>query len=94
MHLFVELVKKLLTLDGVSYFLSVKLNQDPLEGHCGRQRICGGASDNPTLEQYAQNEKKILVAKSESVHVMRGNTRGRQGDGKKIDIHNNTPLPK
>ena len=94
MHLFVELVKKLLTLDGVSYFLSDKLNQDPLEGHCGRQRICGGASDNPTLEQYAQNEKKILVAKSESVHVMRGNTRGRQGDGKKIDIHNNTPLPK
>ena len=94
MHLFVELVKKLLTFDGVSYFLSDKLNQDPLEGHCGRQRICGGASDNPTLEQYAQNEKKILVAKSESVHVMRGNTRGRQGDGKKIDIHNNTPLPK
>ena len=94
MHLFVELVKKLLTFDGVSYFLSDKLNQDPLEGHCGRQRICGGASDNPTLEQYAQNEKKILVAKSESVHVMRGNTRGRQGNGKKIDIHNNTPLPK
>ena len=67
MHLFVELVKKLLTLDGVSYFLSDKLNQDPLEGHCGRQRICGGASDNPTLEQYAQNEKKILVAKSEII---------------------------
>ena len=93
-HLFVELVKKFLTLYGVSFFLSDKLNHDPLEEHFGRQRICGGASDNPTLEQYAQYEKKILVAKSESVHVMRGNTRGRQGDGKKIDIHNNTPFPK
>ena len=53
MHLFVELVKKLLTLDGVNYFLSDKLNQDPLEEHFGRQHICGGASDNATLEQYA-----------------------------------------
>ena len=94
MHLFMELVRKLLTLEGVSYFLSDKLNKDLLEEHFGRQRVCGGASDNPTLEQYAQNEKKILVAKSESIHVMRGNTRGRQGDGKKVDIHNNTPLPK
>ena len=58
-----ELVKKFLTLDGVSYFLSNKLNQDPLEEHFGRQRACGGANDNPTLEQYAQNEKKLLVAK-------------------------------
>ena len=44
------------THNGVSYFLSDKLSQEPLEGHFGRQRTCGGASDNPTLEQYAQNE--------------------------------------
>ena len=94
MHSFVELVKKLLTLDGVSYFLSDKLNQDPLEEQFKRQRACGGASDNPTLEQYAQNEKKILVAKSESGRVMREEARGRQRDGKEIDIHNNTPLLK
>ena len=70
------------------------MNQDPLEEHLERQRACAGASDNPKLEQYAQNEKKILVAKSESIRVMRGNTRGPQGDGKQIDIHDNTPLPK
>ena len=46
------------------------------------------------MEQYAQNEKKILVAKSESMRVRRGNIRGRQVDGKQIDIHSNTPLPK
>ena len=46
------------------------------------------------MEQYAQNEKKILVAKSESIRVRRGNIRGRQVDGKQIDIHSNTPLPK
>ena len=38
------------------------------------------------MEQYAQNEKKILVAKSESIRVRRGNIRGRQVDGKQIDI--------
>ena len=53
----------------------------------------GGASDNPTLEQYAQN-KKLLVAKSKSICVMQGNTRGRQGDGKQIDVQDNTSLPK
>ena len=45
----------------------------------------GGASANATLEQYAQN-KKLLVAKSKSIRVMQGNTRGRQGDGKQIDV--------
>lgn len=34
------------------------------------QRACGGASDNPALEQYAQKQKKIVVAKSESIRVM------------------------
>ena len=94
MHLFMELVRKLLTLEGVSYFLSDKLNKDLLEEYFGRQRVCGGASDNPTLEQYAQNENKILVAKSESIHIMRGNTRGRQGNVKKVGIKNNASLPK
>ena len=70
------------------------MDQDPLEEHFGRQRACGGASDNPTLEQYAQNEKKVSVAKSESISVMRGNTIGRQRDGKQIDIHDSTPLKK
>ena len=93
MHSFVELLKKLLTLNGVSYFLSDKLNQDPLEEHFGRQCACGRASDNPLLEQHSQNEKKT-VAKSESIRVMRDNKRGRKGDGKQIDIHDNTPLPK
>ena len=53
----------------------------------------GGASANATLEQYAQN-KKLLVAKSKSIRVMQGNTRGRQGDGKQIDVQDNTSLPK
>ena len=81
-------------MDGVEYFLSDKLNQDPIEEHFGKHRACGGANENPTLEEYAQNEKKIIVAKSDAIRVMRGNTRGRQGDGHGIDVHDDTPLPK
>ena len=61
MHSFVEFAKKLLTLDVMNYFLSDKLNQNPLEEHFGRQRGCGGASNNRTPEQNTPNENKILV---------------------------------
>ena len=62
MHSFVEFAKKLLTLDVMNYFLSDKLNQNPLEEHFGRQWGCGGASNNRTPEQNAPNRNKILVA--------------------------------
>ena len=83
-----------MTPDEVTYFLSDKSNQGPLEAHFRRQCACGGASDKATLEQYAQNEKKILVAKSEIIRVMRGNRKARQEDEKQSHIHDTTPLPK
>ena len=91
---FIDLAKVLLELEDVEYFLSDKLNQDPLEEHFGKQRMRGGGSDSPTLEQYGQNERKIIVAKSDMLTVMRGNTRGKQRDEHKIDIHDTRELPK
>ena len=61
-HSFVDLAKELLQLDGVEYFLSEKLNQDPLEEHFAKQRGCGGRNDNPTVYQFAYNENVIAVA--------------------------------
>ena len=43
---------------GVDFFLSDKLYQDPIEEHFGRIWGAGGASDNPTLEQYRYRNKK------------------------------------
>ena len=51
----------------VDFFLSDKLNHDPIEEHFGRIRGAGGASDNPTLEQYGYRKKKIIAAKSELI---------------------------
>ena len=94
MYSFVELVPLLLRLDGVQYFFSDRLNQDPVEEHFGRQRMRGGAFDNPTLEAYGFNERKILVAKSDMIRVMRGNTRGRIREENEINNHDERELPK
>ena len=86
------MAKQLLSEDGVDYVLSDKFNQDPLEEHFGKQRACGGSNENPSLKEYMDNERK-LVAKSEMIRVMRGNTRGRQEE-QTIDINDDRLLPK
>ena len=94
MRSFVELVPYLLQFEGFDYFLSDKLNQDPLEEHFSKQRMRGGGNDNPTLLEYGFNERNIIVAKSDMLLTMRGNTRGRVRELDEIDIHDETELPK
>ena len=81
---------------GVGYFLSDKLNQDPLEEHFGRQRGAIGGSDNPTFEQYALTERKLQVAKDDLIRVLHGNTRARcrKGDNKRIIPSQEQALPR
>jgi len=92
-HSFCEFVPYLLQ-KGADYFLSDKLNQDPIEEHFGRIRMRGGALDNPTLEEYGYMNHKCIVAKAEMIQVMRGNTRGRIRENVKINIHDTRQLPK
>jgi len=87
---FVELVPQLLSLEGVDYILSDKFNQDPLEEHFGKQRSRG--IENPSLEQYMYNERKILVSKSDM--IIKGNTRGRKNRTVEIDITDDREMPK
>ena len=48
---FVECTKFLLN-SGVSFVLSNKFNQDPLEAHFGRHRGAGRRSENPSLWNF------------------------------------------
>ena len=91
---FVELCKTLLEIDGVMYILSDKFNQDPLEEQLGRQRMKVGGIDNPTVENYGHNERKMVLAKSEMLTVMQSNTKKRHRDETKIDVHDERELPK
>lgn len=81
-------------MEGVNYFLSDKLNQDPVEEHFSRHRTRGGGVDNPTLEQYMLMERKLVVAKSELVVSLRGNTRGRLKNKTVVDVTDERTLPK
>ena len=64
-------------MDGVDFLLSEKFSQDPLEEHFAKQRKKGGCNENPTAEQFAQQEVLLNVMNSDLVTSLRGNTRGR-----------------
>lgn len=54
-----ELVPHLLSMGGANFFLSDKINQDPLEKHFGHISMCGGGSENPTQEMFGLMNRKI-----------------------------------
>jgi len=92
---FCELAPLLLSLDGVQYFLSEKLSQDPLEEYFNKQRSRCGAHDNPTLDDASRNFLAIDVAGSTLVRSMTGNTRGAQrGQAPIFDINDRRSLPR
>ena len=89
---FIALAKELLS-EGVPYILSEKLSQDPLEEHFSRHRRIAGCNDNPTLEQFMQQEVSLNLIKSDLIGDLRGNTHGRPDNRAPIDI-NDMRLPR
>ena len=54
----IELVKYLLS-HGVSYVLTERFCQDPLENYFGRQRSMGARKDNPSVRDFGYNDNSI-----------------------------------
>ena len=54
----VELVKYLLS-HNVSYVITEKFCQDPLENYFGRQRSMGARKDNPSVRDFGYNDNSI-----------------------------------
>ena len=97
MKSFLELVPLVLQLPGVSFFLSDKLNQDPLENFFGCIRQRGGVNNNPTIFEALESTQTLRVINSVKVDAcIRGNCRGRSKRKKfsyeEADI--DMPLPK
>ncbi len=90
---FVELGKSLLQLEGVEYLLSEKFSQDPLEQYFSKQRGAGGASDNPSVEQFGHNMLALHVAQGCVKASRRGNCRLQDRDDD-YNILDSTPLPR
>ena len=92
-HSFLELVSELLRLPGVSYFLSEKLNQDPIENFFGLIRQHGRVNNNPTIYEAMKSTQTLRVIKSLLIDNICGNCRGRKRPIS-YDELDASPLPK
>ena len=89
----VELVKYALDkIEGVDFFLTEHLCQDPLEAFFGRQRMSCGRNDNPNVQTFLQNTSSLRIQGSTALNPFRGNCR--RGKRKRDIIVDDTPLPK
>ena len=92
MKSFVELVKFIFTIPGVTTFLSERLSQDPLEKFFGCQRQRGGVNENPNVHDFCKNTQALRVIHSTCISSVRSNCRGNK---EPIDLdQENRPLPK
>ena len=84
---------KWLLSNGCPYLLTDKFNQDPLEEEFGKHRRKGGANDNPTYDDFGRDFNGLNVAGDKLIKIY-GNSKGRQRDDIRLDIHDTRPLPK
>lgn len=76
MSSFLELVPCILSLPGVSTFLSGKINQDPIEKFFGCIRQHGRVNDNPTVQEALKSVQTLRVVNSIRFSNITGNCRG------------------
>ena len=68
----------------MTFFLSDKLNQDPVEEFFSKQRGAGGHNDNPTVEQFSHHTLDNIVAGSCARGSRRANVRTASEPGQKL----------
>ena len=92
-HSFIELVRYLFKIPGVTIFLSRRICQDPIEIFFGCQRQRGGTHDNPTVLEYQQNTQSLRVVNSFCRNIAKGNCRGNK-ENTDIFEKESSPLPR
>jgi hypothetical protein len=73
---FMELVEAIFQMDGVKFFLSERISQDPLERFFGVQRQRGRVNENPDVATFCKNTQAIKVIGSFCRGPVKGNCRG------------------
>ena len=91
MHSFVEVTTQLLSVPGVTYLLSERFNQDPVEAFFGKQRYKGRRSDNPSVKEFLDNTVSLRVQGSAALEPLRGNCNRKRKLPLSVD---DAPLPK
>ena len=91
MHSFVEVTTQLLGVPGVTYLLSERFNQDPVEAFFGKQRYKGRRSDNLSVKEFLDNTVSLRVQGSAALEPLRGNCTRKRKLPLSVD---DAPLPK
>lgn len=94
---FVELVEAIFKTDGVKFFLSEHVSQDPLEKFFGIQRQRGRVNENPDVQSFCKNTQAIKVIGSICRDSVKGNCRGlnsRKRPLQPLSSKDNEPLEK
>ena len=95
---FTELVRYIFTaFDGVKFFLSSHVNQDPLEKFFGCQRQRGKANENPDIPSFCKNTQALRVIGNTCRDSVKGNCRGTNINGSRkrtMTEEDIAPLPK
>ena len=66
----------MLSIPGVTCFLSEKLSQDPLEKFFASKHQRGGACENPNVAEFRANTQALCVVDTVCATVTKGNCRG------------------
>ena len=83
---FVEFIPYIFTkIPGVSSFLRVRINQDPVEKFFGMQRQAGRTNQNPTVAEFIKNTETLRVINSIWIDNIVGNCCGRKSN--ECDLH-------
>ena len=82
-----QLVRFLVTVPGVKFFLSRRICQDPIVKFFGCQRQRGRTHDNPNAQEFLKNTQALRVVNGFCRDVARGNKET------KLGMKDNTPLP-
>lgn len=83
----------LFTIPGVTSFLSVKINQDPLEKFFGCQRQRGRANENPSAAEFVKNTQSLKVIGSICKDTVKGNCRGSNKRKSTLMVSDENSLP-
>ena len=76
--------------NGVSFVLTEKFNQDPIEMHFGNHRLQGGCNTNPNMDQFNNSMVRLRTSGRQALAPLRGNIK-RRLELREID---DTPMPK
>ncbi|KAK7112467.1 hypothetical protein V1264_011920 [Littorina saxatilis] len=80
-------VTRFLLANGVSFILSNKFCQDPIEEHFGRHRAMKRTAENPSLYEFGHQENSILLQRQLALIITpRGNSRGAHHEPPQVDL--------